>query len=488
MLRMVDVEFIKLRARDGWSIREISRRSGWSRQAIRKALAAPAAPPRYELSAPRPSPVMGPYLDLVRGWLEGDETAPPKQRHTARRIYDRLVDEHDFAGAEVTVRQAVARLRGARSCHEAFVPLEAPFGQIAQADFGSAVVTLAGERAEVALFCLRAKASKVPFVIAYPTERLEAFLAGHVEAFAFFGGVPAELWYDNAKTAVVRILAGPAREEHERLSALRAHYLFASSFCTPGCGNEKGSVENLVGYVRRNALVPHTRSFPTLAALNAHLRAWCERERARHNAAWQLERVALGELPAQSFSPSVSRPVVANKTAMVTVDRVRYSVPVTYASSTLRAESFVGRVEIYRGSELVASHARSYVRGAVVLELAHYLDAFARKPRAALSCAALEGADPVFLRARDLARTQVDGHRRFAEILLLGRELGLERLAAALREGLLSGCLPSAQHVRQLALNATHEVPPPVAVPETLALSLPAADLACYDRLVGRAS
>jgi transposase len=398
---MVDVEFIKLRARDGWSIREISRRSGWSRQAIRRALAAPAAPPRYELSAPRPSPVMGPYLEIVRQWLADDESAPPKQRHTARRIYDRLVDEHGFTGAEVTVRQAVARLRGKRA--EAYVPLEAPWGRIAQADFGSAVVTLAGVRTEVALFCLRAKASKVPFVVAYPTERLEAFLAGHVEAFAFFGGVPAELWYDNARTAVVRILSGPLREEHESLSALRAHYLFESSFCTPGAGNEKGSVENLVGYVRRNALVPYTRSFADLDALNGHLRAWCERERARHSEAWEIEQAALGELPAWPFSASVSRPVVANKVAMVSVDRVRYSVPVTCASATLRAESFVGRVEIYRGSELVARHARSYVRGAVVLELAHYLDAFARKPRAALSCAALQGADPVFLRARDLA-------------------------------------------------------------------------------------
>ncbi len=91
--------------------------------------------------------------------------------------------------------------------------------------------------------------------------------------------MPAELWYDNARTAVVRILSGPMREEHESLSALRAHYLFESSFGTPGAGNEKGWVENLVGYVRRNALVPHTRSFPTLEALNEHLRAWCERER-----------------------------------------------------------------------------------------------------------------------------------------------------------------------------------------------------------------
>jgi len=350
------------------------------------------------------------------------------------------------------------------------------------------VVTIAGVRTEVALFCLRAKASKVPFVAAYPTERLEAFLAGHVAAFEFFGGVPAELWYDNAKTAVTKILAGPAREEHERLSALRAHYLFESSFCTPGAGNEKGSVENLVGYVRRNALVPVARSFTDLADLNRHLRAWCERERTGHADAWRLERAALGELPARPFPASVSRPVVANKVAMVNVDRVRYSVPVACAGATLRAECFVDRVELYRGADLVASHARSYARGATVLELAHYLDAFARKPRAALSCAALAGADPVFLRARDLALAAPDGHRRFAEILLLGRELGLERLAGALEECLEAGALPDAACVRQLALNAAHEVPAPVAVPEMLALSLPAADLSCYDRLVGRSS
>lgn len=484
MLRMVDVEFIKLRhGRDGWSIREISRRTGWSRQAIRRALAAQARPPRYELSAPRPSPVMGPYLGFVEQWLAEDERAPRKQRHTARRIHERLVEEHGYLGSEVTVRRAVARLRPRGAVP--YVPLEAPPGKVAQADFGGAVVTIAGERVEVALFCLRAKASKVPFVAAYPTERLEAFLAGHVEAFAFFGGVPAEIWYDNPRTAVTKILAGPFREEHERLSALRAHYLFASSFCTPGAGNEKGSVENLVGYARRNALVPVSREFADLPALNHHLRAWCERERERHGEAWERERAALQALPARPFSPSVSRPVVASKTALVAVDRARYSVPVACAGTTLRAESFVDRVEVYRGSELVARHARSYVRGETVLDLAHYLEAFARKPRAALSCAALAAADPVFLQARDLARRQPDAHRSFAEVLLLGRELGLERLAGALRACLGGGGPLEAAYVRQIALNAAHQVPPPVAVPAALAVQLPAADLARYDALCG---
>lgn len=383
------------------------------------------------------------------------------------------------------MRQAVARLRGKRV--EVFVPLEAPWGKIAQADFGGAVVMIEDKRREVALFCMRAEASMVPFVVAYPTERLEALLAGHVAAFEFFGGVFREVWYDNAKTAVTRILAGPHREEHELLSALRAHYLFDSSFCSPGCGNEKGSVENLVGYVRRNALVPYTRSFASLHALNEHLRAWCERERIRHAAAWEIEQGALTELPVHAFSPSVSRPVVANKTSMVTIDRVRYSVPVAHAGCTLRSESFVDRVEIYRGGERIAAHERSYERGATVLELAHYLDAFARKPRAALSCAALGSAGPVFIAARDLALRAPDGHRTFASVLLLAREIGLVALADALRVAMAAGAV-TPERVRQIALNAAHRVPAPVAVPVSLLVSLPQADLTCYDELAVCAS
>jgi transposase len=427
---------------------------------------------------------MDPYLDVVKSWLEGDKGAPPKQRHTARRIYDRLVDEYGFTGAEVTVRQAVAKLRGRRV--EAYVPLEAPWGKIAQADFGGAVVTISGERKDVALFCMRAKASKVPFVIALPTERLEALLAGHVAAFEFFGGVFHEVWYDNPKTAVTKILAGPHRIEHERLSALRACYLFDSSFCTPSRGNEKGSVENLVGYVRRNALVPHTRSFPSLDALNEHLRGWCERERQRHAADWAIESAALSSLPAHPFSPSVSRPVVVGKTSVVTIDRVRYSVPVTYVGRTLRAESFVDRVEVFDDSSRVALHVRSYTRNGTVLELAHYLDAFERKPRAALSCAALGSADPVFTTVRDMALHTADGHHTFARVLLLAREFGLERLADALRSAVGTGPV-TPERVRQIALNAAHRTPEPVRVPDPLVIPLPAANVTCYDELAVRA-
>ena len=485
MLGMVDVELIKLLKKNGRSIREISRMTGWSRQTVRKHLEAPAEPPTYHAASPRRSPVMDPYLDVVTRWLEDDESAPRKQRHTARRVYDRLVDEYGFTGAQVTVRQAVAKLRGKRI--EAYVPLEAPWGRIAQADFGGAVVTIGRERTEVSLFCMRAKASKVPFVIALPSEKLECFLEGHVAAFEFFGGVFSEVWYDNPKTAVTKILSGPHRVEHEALSALRAHYLFDSRFCGPACGNEKGSVENLVGYVRRNALVPHTRSFSSLDALNAHLRGWCERERVRHSEAWGIDAAALFTLPTRPFRACTSRPVVVNKTSMVTVDRSRYSVPVTYVGRTLRAERFVDRVEVFDGLTCVAVHERSGSKGATVLDLAHYLDAFERKPRAALSCAALGNADPVFTTARDMALRTSDGHRTFAAVLLLAREFGLGPLADALRSAIATGAV-TPERVRQLALNAAHRTPEPILVPASLVIPLPAADITCYDELAVCAS
>lgn len=484
MLGMVDVEMIK-QMKQHHSIREIARMTGWSRQTVRKHLAGAAEPPVYQIEKPRPRPVMDPYIGVVKAWLEADKSAPPKQRHTARRVFDRLVDEYGFTGSEITVRRAVARIRAKRI--EAFVPLEAPWGRIVQADFGTAVVMIGHERHEVALFCMRAKASKVPFVIALPTERLEALLAGHVAAFEFFGGVFHEVWYDNPKTAVTKILAGPHRIEHERLSALRAHYLFGSSFCTPASGNEKGSVENLVGYVRRNALVPHTRSFPSLDALNVHLRGWCERERSRHGAEWAIELSALSELPIHPFSASVSRPVVVSKISMVTVDRVRYSVPVTHVGRTLRVESFVDSVEVFDGSSRIATHPRSYTRKDTVLDLAHYLDAFERKPRAALSCAALGSADPVFTTVRDMALHTPDGHHTFAAVLLLAREFGLERLADALRSAIETGPV-TPERVRQIALNAAHSTPAPIRVPDSLVIALPAANIECYDELAVCAS
>ena len=341
---MVDVEFIrKKHLVEGWSIRRISRQLDLARQTVRKAMAS-AEPPRYHLSKPRPCPIMDPYGEVIRGWLAQDVLAPPKQRHTGKRIYDRLVAEYGFAGAESSVRRVVARLRPKQP--EVFIPLTAAFGQQGQVDWGQAQVEIAGTPVTVHLFCLRMRASGAPFAWAAPTEKLEAFLEGHRRAFEWLGGVPAECVYDNLKTAVLRILAGPERAEHTVFASLRAHYLFDSLFCRPGEGHEKGAVENLVGYVRRNALVP-VPDFPSWEALNAHLLTWCERECHRQSERWQQERSALRALPEQPFSCALTRLVPVSSMSLVRVDCNRYSVPCRYVGRTLRLALSTQRVELW---------------------------------------------------------------------------------------------------------------------------------------------
>lgn len=247
MYGMVDKEYIRKRHYvDGWSIREISRQLKIARQTVRKLLE-DAEIPKYSRQQDRPCPVMDPYRAFIENILLADQTAPIKQRHTSARIYERLVDEYGFAGGESTVRHYVRKLKVAQP--ECFLKLEADPGEQVQIDFGHAEVDINGKRIKACLFCMRFKYSLVPYVVAFPTERLEAFLEGHVRGFQYFGGVPKEGLYDNAKTQVVKILSGPDREEHEWFSSLRAHYLFDSHFCQPARGNEKGVVESLVKYV-----------------------------------------------------------------------------------------------------------------------------------------------------------------------------------------------------------------------------------------------
>jgi transposase len=486
MLKMVDVEFIrKKHFVEGWSIRKISERCEVSRQAVRKALGS-AEVPRYRLGAPRPSPVMDAYRGVVEGWLADDAEAPRKQRHTAKRVYDRLVAEHRFGGAESTVRRYVARLQ--ERAPEVFIPLTAGFGQQAQVDWGQAEVVMGGAAVTAHLFCARLRASGVPFVWAAPTEKLEAFGEGHRRCFEWWGGVPAECVYDNPKTAVARILAGPEREEHTWFASLRAHYLFDSHFCRPARGNEKGGVENLVGYARRNALVP----VPAVAdwdELNALLLAWCEGELARAGERGRADLAGLRALPAQAFRCAVVRAAPVSRLSLVRVDHNRYSVPCRLVGRTVAVALFSDRVEVQLGAETVATHPRAYGRGEMRLALDHYLPALARKPRAARHAAVVEQLPPLYARVRDrLCAADRQGYREFCAVLLLHREFPAPAVAAALAEAERRGCL-TAGAVRQLLLNrAAPAKPEALALPEALAgARLGAPDLRQYDRLSGTA-
>lgn len=455
MFKVVDIEFIrKSHFVEGWSIRKIARQMEISRQSVRKALKS-AEPWTYTLKAPRGCPVMDPYRQAIVEWLEADKTAPRKQRHTAKRIYDRLKDEYKFTGGESTVRRYVARLRrelGGPDIEPFFV-LKASPGEMAQIDWGQATVRIGGVETVVYLFCLRLRSSGVPYVCAFRRDKTEAFLEGHVRAFKWLGGVPEKCVYDNLTTAVRKVLTGHERELQERFITLRSHYLFESVFCNRAAGHEKGGVEHLVGYVRRNALVP-VPDVDSLDELNGHLLAWCEKERARLIEAWREEETRLRLLPAEAFRPCTTRLLRVNPFSLITLDRNRYSVPTEFIGDVVRVDVYSERLEIYRGEKRIAEHDRQAGRNQTQLKLEHYLTALARKPYAVTNAAVVRDLPEPYQQVRAyLCRSDSSGYREMTRVLLLHREFSAEAVREALIANLRTGHL-TADEVRQTILNA----------------------------------
>ena len=257
---MDQFELIRTAARVyGKSIRQIGRETGHHRVTIRKALAGKEL--KYRRQKKPRAPVMDSVAKIVEQWLLGDRQRPRKQRHTARRVYTRLREEHEFTGAEVTVRRWVREWKAAHGWgrREAVVPLDPEVAREAEVDWGTAWVLMAGRRRQVKLFVMRSRYSAKPFVRAYPWERQEMFFDGHMHAFHYYGGVFRELIYDNLTQSVKRILRGKKRLEQERFVSFRSHYTYRARYCTPGQGQEKGGVEGLIGFARRNFLVPLPR-------------------------------------------------------------------------------------------------------------------------------------------------------------------------------------------------------------------------------------
>ena len=279
MISVVDKEIIrKLYHVQGKSIRWIAREIGCARQTVRKAIQN-AEPPKYNLAKPRPKPVIGPIKAIVEQWLKEDQDRPLKQRHTGRRIYERLVEEYGYQGSESGIRRLLGQLR--RKEKETFVPLEFTPGSNAQCDWCEVTVIIAGEKTVVQVFLLRLGNSRMPFVMIFPHQRQEAFFEGMSQAFIFWGGVPRSLTFDNLKAAVFKILKGKNRVEQNNFINFRSHYLFESRYCNPGRGNEKGGIENLVGFIERNFFTPLPEA-DTWEELNARLVEKCRQYAKTH--------------------------------------------------------------------------------------------------------------------------------------------------------------------------------------------------------------
>ncbi len=378
------------------SMRQIARELRHSRKTIKKALAQ-AEPPSYELKEPRAAPVLGPYKAQINELMRQNEGLPPKQRYTAKRVYQEI-QKVGYTGSLAGVQMYMWRQRKEKRRPKLFLPLEYDPGQDAQVDWGEAYVIMAGRRIKVQLFVMRLCYSRKIFVMAFPTQKQEAFFAGHVAAFDHFGGVPQRLIYDNLKAAVKRVLEGRNRQEQDSFILFRSHYLFDSRFCTPGQGHEKGGVEHGIGYARRNFMVP-LPEVADFAQLNDFLRQAGVMDDGRRVArqsviiheAWQQELPYLRPLPDRAYDCCTQRTLVLNPYGQVEIDTNRYSVPADQAEAKHRVKIYPFQIEIYgsQADEPVAIHARCYERQQDILDPLHYLPLLIQRP------GALEHAKPV---------------------------------------------------------------------------------------------
>jgi len=354
-----------------------------------------SVPPGYRRKEAPKKPKLDPFTGVIDAILEDDKLRPKKQRHTAKRIFERLREEHGFTGGYTIVKDYV-RVKRLRS-REMFVPLYHPPGH-GQADFGEALAVIGGVEMKVHFFCVDLPHSDDMFVKAYPAETTEAFLDGHNAAFFYFGGAPRSMLYDNTKLAVARIIEDGGRVFTRRFDELLSHYLFEARFGRPGRGNDKGKVEGLVGYVRRNFMVPIPR-FDSFDELNVWLETKC---RERMSDTLRGHRETIGERfgrDREAFMPLPPSPYDAcdrvdtqvNSLSLVRYKTNDYSVPVAYGHRDVQLRAYVDEVVISCGAEQIARHPRSWEREDVVYNPLHYLPLLEMKTGALDQAAPLRG-------------------------------------------------------------------------------------------------
>nr|WP_154674386.1 IS21 family transposase [Nakamurella lactea] len=412
---------------------------------------------------------LDPFVEVVDGWLRADLDAPRKQRHTAKRIFDRLLDERDAAGISyrmvrdyVGPRRKEIRVEAGRDPAAVFVPQTHVPGREGEVDFGELVVRLRGELVKCALFCLRLSYSGKSVHRVSATAGQEAFFEGHVHAFDVLGGVPSgKIRYDNLKAAVASVIGfSRQRVEAERWIAFRSHFGIEAFYCQPGIGgaHEKGGVEGQIGWFRRNHLVP-IPEVDSLAELNALIEQYDRADDDRRiggrthtiGQAFAAEQSMLNPLPSDPFETGRWFCPRVDRYAQVMVRMNRYSVPSRLVGRQVRVLLHASELEVYDGRTVVARHERLVSKGGVRLDLDHYLEVLIRKPGAFPGATALEQAraagkfTPVhdaWWAAACKAHGDADGTRALIEVLLLHRHMAhqhvVEGIAAALRVGALT--------------------------------------------------
>jgi transposase len=422
--------------------RQVQRETGLHWQTLEKILTH-SSPPGYRLSKPRPEPKIGPFRERIAYILERDKETPKKQRHTAKRIFERLREE-GYTGGYTQVKEAVRALKKTGS--EVFVPLHHPPGE-AQVDFGHAVAKIGGVLQKIVFFVMCLPYSDAVYVQAFPRICTEVMWEGHIRAFMFFGGVPCRITYDNDRTLVAGILGPRERKLTDGFLQLVSHYLFDYHFGLVRRPNEKGVVESMVRYTRSNFMVPvpEVRDFEEL---NAHLEARCRDELARtardkkapKGVLLKDDQAKFRPLPDEPFEACRQLSTAVSSLSLVRFDRNQYSVPVDYAHGTVVIKGYTDRVDICQLTTRIASHRRLWGRGDISFEPVHYLRLLERKP------GALDHARPLcgwnlpecfsVLRRRLENEMAGEGTREYIRVLRLLEKHELSALERAVHKGL----------------------------------------------------
>ena len=382
-----DYKYIREHWLQGESQRTIAKQLGISRNTVKKYCAGATVPwerKEYERNATVLTEEVRQFIAYCLA--EDGNLHSAKQSHTARRIYNRLVEELGFTGGESTVRKYVQEIK--TKAQEAYVPLMFVPGDAMQIDWGEATVYLCGERKSICLFCARLCSSEAPIVFAYRRQNSESFLEALVECFSYYGGVPRRVIFDNAKIAVKEGFGANARAT-DSYSALAAHYGFSPVFCNVASGNEKGLVEGLVGYARRNFLVPVPR-VDSMDELNTMLKARCEKylshqiqgKAATVGELLRAEKKALYSLPPYRFDPARRTESKVSPYSTVRFDTNNYSVPVKYCGKPVAIRALPEQVEIFFEGTRIASHQRCFLRHQSIYRMEHYLPLLEQKGRA----------------------------------------------------------------------------------------------------------
>jgi transposase len=498
-------ENIRLAGRDeGLSIRALAVRFGVHRRDVRAALASPE--PAARKTPTRVAPVTGVWHGWIREVLIADRDAPRKQRHTAKRIRDRLAEEKGVLISPSQCRAVVARIRTEIAAEvgtpvKVFVPQTRLPGAEAEVDWGQFDAVISGDTVTLHLFSMWLAFSTTAFHRAYVNEAQESFTDAHVRAFERFSGVPRRVRYDNLKTAVVRILQGRDRTENDRFIALRSHYGFESFFCEPGINgaHEKGGVEGDIGWFRRNHLTP-VPAFDTLADLNAYFercdttdgQRWVTGRGPgagdRVHALAALEREALWRLPVERFRAVTRLGARVDTKARVCVRQCFYSVPVRFTGQRVTIELGAETVTVIADGGIVASHVRGVHRRSEILDLDHYLEVLWRRPGALPAATALAQARttgrfrPEHQQFWDLARRNHGdsaGTRALCDVLLLHRYHHSDHVIAGIRAALSIGNIDPAVVAVETRRAIEHLQPEPDTAPVE---RVP--DLSLYDQLL----